>query len=311
MDNHADHSWLLLNYWIVSHPAVYFIDPDGNLISKKEELLYPEDLLSLGKRISTEGPKIIEMRAQYYKGNRDPEFLSNYTKMIEDFQLLEAEPVLEYLHGLDDEELHLPENLIMILKYVQNYNSREFQSILQNKDIGEPIIGVTNWNKHIRRVLLNTLTKQLEENDSAGLETLIKSVELTGNNDLKETVNYGYVLHFIDTDYLKALEYAKKMKQDPRILEEDLFNTVAWAVYENTSEEDHELLLVAKDLSRRSLEMADHSYNNDTYASILYKLGETELAIQFMNRAVFLAEKEGSSQLKDFKQKLETWEENN
>jgi len=312
MEKDKDGPFLSMTYDVKAYPSLYFIHPDGELVYKKEGLLYPADFLDLGSLVKNEGPRITEMRQQYESGERSTDFLTSYVNVIQELGLNEKEPVLEYFKSLADHDLLASENIKLISTYVSDYQSREFLTMLQNSEVSESVIGIKDYNEYLYMIFLERIINHLVEDDSVGLENTKKEALDVGIENLDEAILYGQAVYFLEIkDFKKALEFAQKLEKDPRILEIDLFNNIAWGIYENAESNDREVLLKAKELTRKSLLASDNSHNNDTYASILYNLGEIELAIEFMRRAVNLADEEGSAYFQEFKQKLETWQENN
>src|SRR6185312_7143436 len=71
----------------------------------------------------------------------------------------------------------------------------------------------------------------------------------------------------------------------------NMLNSVAWDFYEKVS--DKPGLLKAESWAAKAVE-ADASYPNmDTYASLLYKNGKYDQALQMANKAIEVAKKDG------------------
>jgi tetratricopeptide (TPR) repeat protein len=68
-------------------------------------------------------------------------------------------------------------------------------------------------------------------------------------------------------------------------------NSIAWDFYEKVS--DKSSLLKAESWAAKAVEL-DPSYPNmDTYASVLYKTGKSDQALQMANKAIEVAKKDG------------------
>lgn len=78
------------------------------------------------------------------------------------------------------------------------------------------------------------------------------------------------------------------------------FNMLAWMIYENTEED--ELLRIARRFVERALEMHQEFLNLDTYARILYKLGEKEKAYAAINKAIEFGENNDGHPLNSYPQ---------
>ena len=71
---------------------------------------------------------------------------------------------------------------------------------------------------------------------------------------------------------------------------------MSWTVFENFN--DKPSLIKAEKWAKRSVELLDKYFNNDTYANILFKLGKIKDARIAAEKAIELAKIEGA----DFKE---------
>lgn len=109
---------------------------------------------------------------------------------------------------------------------------------------------------------------------------LISYVEFMWHESKKDWKNYA----------TSAIDYVNYIKQDDQKL-----NEIAWNFYKHL--DDKKLLQQAKQWSKKSIELKNNYANNDTYASILYKLGKKKEAKAAAEKAIELAKKEN----KDYK----------
>ena len=80
-------------------------------------------------------------------------------------------------------------------------------------------------------------------------------------------------------------------------------NSIAWTFYENIK--DKNLLKKAASWAKKSVELENKAYNNDTYACLLYVLGDTTKAIQIEETAFKLAKNNNEKNLEDYIKTLE------
>ena len=85
----------------------------------------------------------------------------------------------------------------------------------------------------------------------------------------------------------------------------NFYNSVAWQLYEMT--DDRALLTKAAEWAQVSIDGEKNSYNTDTMAAILFKLGKVEKAKSFALESIELAKKEGNdySATEDLLKKME------
>ena len=116
------------------------------------------------------------------------------------------------------------------------------------------------------------------------IEQKLKNNNIPRAESILRELNLNYY-HFIKDYDSFVSEASNLMKLDD--IDAIQLNNYAWYIYENSKNVDH--LKFAKEMAERALQVEDFSFTNDTYAQILYVLGEKERAIKFMNRAVLLA----------------------
>lgn len=316
MEEPGDGQFLSSLFEIKSYPSLVFVDPQtGDMQYKVEGLLYPDDFLSLGKMASEEIPKSIAYKIEFEKGNRQETFLSKYVQNIEVLNLEIEEPILEYLRVLPEEKLLDSYHSDLIINYVEDVSSREFVFFLEKKELFESLVGVQTYDFKIYITFLSELFSILGKENIAEIESLITMMIEAKIEDHEEIVNYSFLhYHLGRQEYEKALEFAIKLETNPGILEEDIFNEVAWRIYENVDSRNEKIFEDALSVCRKSLMENDWSSNNDTYASLLYELGYIDLAINFERRAIELAKEEGiedSDNYTYYLEKLNEWILNN
>jgi thiol-disulfide isomerase/thioredoxin len=104
-------------------------------------------------------------------------------------------------------------------------------------------------------------------------------------------------------DSKKYAELSKEFLRNPVFFtNQNLMNSIAWKIFEN-SKTDKEMLNLARQLVEMSLREEKHAYNTDTYAQILYFLGNKPKAIELQKEAISLAETEEDK--KEFRKTLE------
>jgi len=86
-----------------------------------------------------------------------------------------------------------------------------------------------------------------------------------------------------------------------------VLNNIAWDIY--LRENDEEILLQALNLAKKSIGINSSSFNNDTYAALLFKLGRKQDAIRYQKLALDHA-KEEKAELKEYEEKLAFYQTN-
>lgn len=101
-------------------------------------------------------------------------------------------------------------------------------------------------------------------------------------------------------------EYDKKVKSDPNITAEEL-NEYAWKMFEECVDKD--ALKVALTWSKLAVERNEVGYIIDTYANLLYKLGDTKNAILWQEKAVSITSEDRREELQTNLDKMKKGEQ--
>ena len=121
--------------------------------------------------------------------------------------------------------------------------------------------------------------------------------ELQGLNipDAKTIISDFDIALYLNTQNWKQLviaakEYVSNLAKDET--EFSNLNNIAWVFYENINNDED--LKIALGWAKRSVELNPKYFNTDTYAALLYKLGNKKEAVKVANEAIELAKKEGA-----------------
>ena len=85
-----------------------------------------------------------------------------------------------------------------------------------------------------------------------------------------------------------------------------LYNMFSWSIFENIS--DTSLLNTALSWSKKSIEQDEKPMYIDTYANLLYKLGQKEEAIKQEEKAISLLKDEDKKSYKETLEKMKKGE---
>lgn len=100
-----------------AYPSLLFLDADGNLLKKVEGGIGADQLLSLGKGVANpEETDWYKAKQEFDAGNRDLEFLEEYTMLLMDNDEDPSEPVAAYLKAKPS--LDLDEEMDVYMFYV-------------------------------------------------------------------------------------------------------------------------------------------------------------------------------------------------
>ncbi len=243
-------------YKVNVFPYYLYFNPSGELVHRCAGGKSVEKFIEDGKNALDPEMNLSAMNEKYDKGERSEKFLYKYAFALSNAfcdQSKTAEVTIAYLDTQKDEDLHSEKNWEIIEKILYNIDSRAFKYLEENREKLAEKYGVENVDKKI-------------------LKTKIAYNKFFKNWDMYAKVASEYVNLSAMNDW-------------------ELLNNFAWEFYENVN--DKTMLKNAETWARKSTELNKNYYNMDTYASVLYKLGEYDKALKIASEAIEIAKKSG------------------
>lgn len=301
-------------YNIRLHPTFIFLDNSGNELHRLVGVFSPEEFLVHSTNILKYNINLTNYKSMYKSGNREARFLYDYTYMLRDAFELDSTVVNEYLevagevdYSNENSVKYIYEFCIHNFKVFIPFSHPAFGFMLNNKDIFYEHLDSIQVNTRIVWILNNAIYKAIEERDESkfysiieilkdydnGKQYLFKEMDgrITGiisNKNIVLTAMLNYYLKNDDQiNYLKTLdEFISKIWHDA-----DQLNNYAWGVYQSENADHTESVRTAIKCSIRSIGINNNYANNDTYAWLLYKSGDTKKALKQATKAIEIAKK--------------------
>jgi tetratricopeptide (TPR) repeat protein len=205
-------------YPVRAYPTLLFIDYDGTLVKRSVGAKPLEAFLALGESVLSSIDRTGPFVEQYEKGKRDPEFMYNYIKALNQSGKSSLKVANDYLR--DQEDVTTPENLRIIFEAATEVDSRIFKMLMENREAVEELMPDVNMEEKIILAAENTLDKALEFDSEMLLNEAKKKVaeyDPDHEDAFAAKADMAFAKKQDDTnDYEKALkEYLKKgMEQD-------------------------------------------------------------------------------------------------
>ncbi|WP_159638677.1 thioredoxin fold domain-containing protein [Sphingobacterium composti Ten et al. 2007 non Yoo et al. 2007] len=307
------------DYEVKAYPTFLVFNPDGELVDKViggsqpdqfiarfKDALIPEKQFITSKKKFEADPQNLESAKQIFKIAAD----------IYDFELANR-AFNTILEKSSNEELLQEENLdgIVILAQEQP-DSKAFELIYNNQTAFREFFN-NKFRADVNDFLAYVLTqKEMQSKMSNGENIDYDALEkqLSAKYD---KVNFSKSLTSMKlSNYLRnkdwktfTSEYDKVVKSNANITAEEL-NEYAWQLFEEC--DDKEALKVALTWSKLAVEKNDTGYIIDTYANLLYKLGDAKNAIVWQEKAVANTTEDRRDELENtldkMKKGIPTWE---
>jgi thioredoxin-related protein len=300
-------------YKVEMHPTFLFLDPDGKELHKVVGLYSTGEFLAQGKRALESSRTLQSYHSRYQSGERNTEFLFEFSYMLRDAHELDSIVVNEYLSSITSEDMNNERNLRYIYEFcVHHYQvftpfgSTAFNHLLNERARYESLFEKDQVAVRIVWILHAAMYDAIEKQDKArfdqiadvlrpfdnGQAYVYKEVDsrVTGMISAKHQVAGAYMTFYEksgDYDaYLDARKhYLKLIRRDATSL-----NDFAWGMHERTS--DPEKLKCALKCANRAVRLEPVYVHMDTQAWLLYDTGDYKGAIRAGYRAIEQAKKE-------------------
>jgi len=297
-------------YNVQLHPTYLFLDENGNTLHKIVGVFSPDEFVLQAQNALNPTKTLTYFKQQYKEGKRDAEFLFEFCYRLRDANELDSLVINEYLNTQTTNDLYKEKNIKFIYECAIHkgqvcisFQSRAYKFMLDNKVHFTPYFDLEQVNTRLMFVVQNEVYSAIERKDTVAFwnaievlkeydtgkeynfkeidsritmwttsKTLVLSAEISFYEKIGDSGKYNEVLK----------QYLEKIWDDYNAL-----NTFAWSNYLKYN--DKGKLKKSVDCVKRSIELNSNYENNDTYACLLYKLGEYEKALTQADKAIELA----------------------
>lgn len=231
---------------------------------------------------------------------------ASHHKEVEVANQIANDYVSNYLFKLDENQLFTKIHLQFIFDYIGGTKSKGFKFFAKNREKVNAVLGADKAEYAIRfaignEYLPNPSTWKASKPNWNNLEKILR--EKFGAIGLE--VVYGHQMIYYQTiqDWQNFGKYFVLYFERALTRPEYMINNIVWSVFEKV--DDQKVLAYAITVMKYNIETWDQQAADayDTYANLLYKVGKTELAIEWEQRAVKL--KKGAPDEKVYIQTLE------
>ena len=280
---------------IRGYPTLIFLNGDGEVIHRSMGARPAADFLDLGKAANDPDRQITTMTRRYEAGERSADFLRKYTDAMTSAGLKGFGKIAQqYMDTQSD--WTTKDNMQFIFDYADaSMDSKLFQYSMEHKAAFRDMVGAKKWDQKIAFAAEQDRTKNGIARDNVdGLKAHFSKYFETEKADQMAMMSYFRQLMYspdpVEQEKFKA-EIQLFLADEPD-LGWNFYNATAWQLFEVTT--DRDLLKKAKRWTTISMQDQKNSYNTDTHAWILHKLGDTKKAIAYAQESIQLAKAEGS-----------------
>lgn len=277
-------------YNVTLYPTLLFINGDGELVHRGCSALEASEFLELGREALNDEQSLMSYQKAFEAGDRSEEFLINYLA-LQEVSCLDAEGFSQnYLSNLSEEKLIDEASWAVFSGYQWDIYSREFQYVLNNQPKFEATFGVKEVSAKIYDTYLAQYQEiyESEELHLFGMRALLHSIGQTtfiGSDTLTTMMNLHY--SEITEDWVEYGNNAIELVGMTNLNNSEELNELAWKFY--LFIEDENQLKIALNWAKTAVDKMTDPSPIDTYASLLFKLGNKKKAIELEEKALELA----------------------
>ncbi|MCW3805175.1 thioredoxin family protein [Plebeiibacterium marinum] len=302
---------IMEKYKIQAFPTLLFLDSDGEIIHAQLGAGDANSVIELGKTALDDSKNFRYFKTKLDQGDRTAEVITQY---------LQAYPGAEnkdnllndYFTTLTADKKISEESWNLINRFVQDLDNPQFKFVLEHREEFEELVGKEDVENKILSGFGFYSYKHRdnpEKIDSLALvdAELYKTFKLRNDffkafSDCRRSNNPENMTIFIS----KAKEYLSKANIKPIAL-----NDLCWQIYKMQKDSPNkDALELIKPYSESTCKSwPDNHFFNDTYAHILFDLGNIEDAIKYEEIAIDIAQKNKHEQLGFYTKELQRFKD--
>ncbi|MGB1243498.1 MAG: thioredoxin family protein, partial [Chitinophagales bacterium] len=260
-------------YNVTSYPTYLYLDADGTVNHKITGSKDAQKFIAAGKKGAVNQARLAKMTATYKTGNRSKIFITKYLQQL----WLANDPsyptlVKKYCKSVTSADLKKSIHQESIYLLASDLTQSSYQLLQNNNKIFENTFNVTQLKNRRLAAAYNSFNLAVKTKD---YELFNKIITVLSTNEIVSNKESTFILSlkFYEAmkDWKAYSETASVFLANNEIKSAAYLNDIAWNFYEQI--DNSEMLQKAVKWAAKSVELDSQNYNNDTYASLLHKLG--------------------------------------
>jgi thiol-disulfide isomerase/thioredoxin len=306
-------------YGVQYYPSFLFINSNGEIVHENVGAARKiQDYIRMAKTALNPEENLAGYKKKFNAGNTSDTFIAAYLSMLSD-AYLPTRPVLEQYFSTKSEEEMLSRPIgSIILRYVNEMDMPQFDFLVKHQQEYARIFTRDSVDSKISGIFMTALMKQTRTASMTDtMYNMMKRKILQSGFDGAAKVVFTSDLNLFQTrkENQKFLDlvYMDLEKYYPE--DHNMLNNVSWQVgqicLKMPAQDALKYLNKALLWSKRSISIKSEPDNNDTYAYLLFKTGNTKKAIKYEKIAISLAKQlsQPSTEFEKFLKKMEDSQE--
>jgi thiol-disulfide isomerase/thioredoxin len=301
---------LAKNYQVRAYPTLIFLNGSGELIHLRVGAPQKvQDYLDMGKIALTPGEGFGAYMIKYQEGNRDPYFMMKFYDRLQGAYIPYTEPLNQYFATQNEEAMVHRVNWEMICRYVYDMDSKAFDYLLKHHAEYEKLYTRDSVFSKISSVYSQALNSgsKYKSFDEANYNAIKQKIRDSGFEGAEKVIFTSDLnIHQMKGENEKFINLANSGVDSYYSDDYTMLNRMAWSFFQMSSEKKD--LEKAAGWAKKSIALKSTPGNNDTYANLMFKLGNKSEAIKYEKKAIAMAQKE-KAEVKGFERNLEQFQE--
>jgi thiol-disulfide isomerase/thioredoxin len=301
---------LAQKYQVKAYPTLLFINHTGEMVHKRVGAPQKvKDYLDMGIIALTPGEGFNAYMKKFQDGERDPAFIMKYLDRLQGAYMPVSEPLQQYFTTQTESELMNRANWNMIFQFVTDMDSREFNFLIKHQKEYSDLYTADSVSAKISDVYMQALSALARSRTytDENYNQLKQKIRNSGFINAEQVIFAGDLnLYQMKSDMDKFIGLAYTGMDTYYGNDYMMLNRMAWNFFQIANEKKH--LEKAADWAKKSIALKSTPENNDTYANLMFKLGNKGDAVKYEKIALELAKKEKVA-LKEYEDNLKKFQE--
>lgn len=274
-------------YKIAVYPTFLVFDNSGKLVHKFCGAGDDKFMIENASNGLKKDKQYYSLVSMFENGNRDGKFIKNLCKAAADA----GDNAEEYLKAFvaSQSNIYSTENADLLLMNVTNTDGIAFKTIYPNREKWYSITEKSLVDDAIKNAVEDEVYEYIQKSKSEKINWVEIAKILEGKYPEfgNEAAVKGKIVMSMNSQDWKVFEAGlrESIEKYPNMFSNaGEFNAIAWSIFENFDEKD--LLEKALRWSKKSIESEENPAFLDTYANLLYKMGNKEDAIAAEEKAI-------------------------
>jgi len=291
-------------YQVNCYPNLLIIDGKGNIVHRGAGYMNARNFIEFAQVSFSQDKNFNTLRTNFERTGLTEKTVSEYISLLEGACLDPSEAVTKYLQSVKDEDLSNKTNWNLIRDNVNDINSKQINYLLKNyrefeskynKEVEDKItkLGLIYFSTHLKAKDFDKTAFEKSKQDFLKLNWPYSN-RIMFDTELRLNKRFNKPAYYTMAAQPEFLNYNNTNA--------GALNSMAWVFYEEVT--DKKQLEAAAKMAKRACEIENIYMHLDTYAAVLYKVGNYKEAEIQVEKAIEKAKLEKMSEA-DYKETTE------